>query len=89
MKLMKFIRSGPAVLSDNALEETLILRGRRGSGSRTQEGLHGDNPCICQENQGLAIEAPELKVEEGHTADPEKIKDHQEARQRAVGPKGQ
>jgi hypothetical protein len=78
---MKSIRLGPGVLSDNALEETLILIGRRGPGPRLQAGLHGDHPCLCRDNQRLAIEAPELKVEKGCEADPEKIKDHQEARQ--------
>ena len=86
---MKFIRLGPGLLSDNALEETLILIGRRVPGSRPQEGLTGDNPRLYQEDQRLTIEAPELKVEEGCKADPEKIRDHQQARQRAVGPKGQ
>jgi hypothetical protein len=86
---MKFIRAGPGVLSDNAFEETLILMGRRGPGFRPQAGVQGDNPCLGQEDQRLAIEAPELKVEEGRAADPEKIRDHQEARQRAVGPNGQ
>jgi hypothetical protein len=63
--------------------------GVRCAGSRIRARLHEDNPCLRQADRRSAIEAPELKVEEGRKADPEKIRDHQEARQGPVGPKGQ